>query len=387
MLKYYNTTMGVTCCNRIEDPEQMDNFNNKIIYPINSYLKDDLLVPEDYLSSSNKNKNSHEKPHNIPENAYHLRVYACYDENIFPIWVDIGTSLSFQVSGHWYLFNGTKKIGPEGDHENQDVMDFPLGCLLGHVQGGECFMIENKLKYTSKSKGYLMMFQNNGSYETNPFGYLDVYVTGGKIYKYHELERLSGWNYNIIDTNEYAYYLSEKEKDLVILLNKLRTNPAKFAAKYLSHLVGMNTYYEETYNTLISMQRNYDEQTTDKGSTYSNFESERVLKSDLNIYKIAEKHGSDLDKTGTVGHTSAEGLKLEERLKSFGVESNCFSEVCSFGKSCPIGILLQLLVDDEDINNSQNRETLIENNFSHVGVSIQKHKTYGYSCVITLVKL
>lgn len=375
--------MGVSCCNRAEDQYQLDSNNSKIMFPLNSYIKDSINVPEEWQSVVEEKPVI--KPTIVPEAAVHCRVYACYDENIFPIWVDVGSTLQFYVLGNWYLFDGMRKVGSEGDTENQSIMNFPLGSLLGHVQGGSLFEINNKSKYYSKKSGYLMMLQNNGSYETNPFGYIDVFVLGGKIYKWNEIERLSGWNYNMIDTGVGAYYLGEKEKDLLVLLNKLRYNPSKFAEKYLSHLSGMSSYYEETFRALSRIGFNPDQ--SDGFSVSSTIESSSLLKPEYKLYKIAEKHGKDLNSTGNVGHISIEGLKLDERLRSFDIDSDCYSEVCSFGKACPIGILLQLLVDDDEIDNSQNRDTLIFGNFSHAGISIQRHKTYGFSCIITLVKL
>ncbi len=382
--------MGITCCTRSDDPEQLENQVNKIYHPINNYVKDDIFIPSefkiDYFTIN-------PKPINIPENAVHLRVYASYDECAFPIWVDIGTVLTFYVYGSWFLFNGEKEITSEGITDNNtDVYNYPIGALLGHIQGGSLFEVSHKFRYTSKSQGYLMLLQNNGSYETNPFGYLDVYVTGGKIYRFNELERLSGWNYNMIDTSEEIYYLSQKEKDLLILINKLRSNPQKFAQKYLSHLAEVSLFHKQAFQYLMNLNVNRfstgnDTDFTDKSSIYSTFSNPGILKSDINIFKIAEKHGQDLDFTGEIGHISKEGLTLEERLQSFNIESTCFSEVCSFGKACPIGILLQLITDDDDIDNTQNRDTLVNGTFTHVGISIQKHKSYSSSCVITLVKL
>lgn len=378
--------MGVTCCNRTEENEFQET-TNKVIHPVNTYVKDD--IPSPYEINFDQEI---EKPNYVPENSFHLRVYASYDECIFPIWVDVGTILSFYVVGSWYLFNGEKEISSEGlIEEKTEVNNFPIGCLLGHIQGGTFFGINNKIKYTSKYQGYLMLLQNNGSYETNPYGYLDVFVSGGKLYRYNEIEKLSGWNYNIIDTNHDAIYMKSKEKDLLILLNKLRSNPQKFAQKYLTHLAHVNNYYNQAYNYLLSIKENrFDTEFTntfhEKSSISNSFQSSGILYSDYRLYKIAEKHGRDLDITGDVGHVSIEGMTLEERLVNSGIETSSFSEVCSFGKGCPIGILLQLLADEDDIDNSENRETLVNGLYSHVGISIQKHKTYGASCVITLVK-
>ena len=162
--------------------------------------------------------------------------------------------------------------------------------------------------------------------------------------------------------------------------------------KYLSHLANLSKYHEQTYDYLVNLDNDRfsllsNKETIDKGSIHSLMNTSPILNCDFNLYKIAKQHGLDLDASGDVGHVSIEGLNLEERLQSFGILSNCYSEVCSFGKACPIGILIQLLTDDEDIDNSHNRDTLVNGTFTNVGLSIQKHKTFGSSCVITLVKI
>lgn len=401
--------MGVTCCNGSLEPDHIESYINKTIQPINYYMLDES-TKNNYNQLINDTNNNYEnnleafkKENNISEKAFHLRVYASYDENIFPIWIEKESTITIYVYGNWFLFNGQVELTSLGDFQNQEIMNFPLGSLLGHVQGGNCFLVDNNIRVTSNVSGYLQFLQNNGHFETNPHGFLDVYVVGGKIYKPMELERLSGWNYNLIDTVDSCGYLQAREKELVILLNKLRINPSKFAVKYLTHLTDMSLYHQEAFDELTAIGNELGNNNNDDFSSNINNENynnsikyssninkldiESILKPDFQIYKIAHKHAIDLNKTGSTGHISAEGYNLEDRIKINNITTSCFSEVCSFGKSCPVGILLQLLVDDEGVDNSQNRDTLINGNFSHIGVSIQKHKAYSYSCVITLVKL
>lgn len=375
--------MGINCCGRAEDPSQLENCLEEVIYPVNSYIKDSVRIPEEYLKEVDE-RNETFKPQYIPDNSLHCRVFACYDENLFNLWVDAGTTLQFFVTGTWYLFEGLKKISSDGDHENQSVYNFPLGCLLGRIQGGPLFEINNKSKYTSRTSGSLVMFQNNGSFETNPFGYLEVYVIGAKPFKRNEIEKLLGWDIGTVDTTVGSSYLTDKEKDLLILINKLRHSPGKFADKYLSHLIGCNKFYEDVFKILKQLdkgERNYSE------STDLSIDCPLMLKPNYKLDKLAKKHGKDLSITGELGHISIEGLKLEDRLRSNEIFTNSYSEMCCFGKSCPISILLQLILDDDEVDNSPNRETIILGKFNQIGIAIQNHKVYGSSCIITLVYL
>lgn len=373
--------MGIICCNRADEQNQLDEGKLRIQYPINHYIKNSVTVPEDCFLQEEAYET---RPNNIPNSAIHCRVYACYEENIFPVWVEAGAIIEFIVIGNWYLFNGEKKIGSEGDSENILVMNFQLGSLLGHVKGGPLFPIYNGSKFQNRKAGSLMMLQNNGGYETCPFGYLDVYIIGGKLYRWNEIERLSGWNASLLDTSIACNFVGQKERDLLILINKLRHNPIRFTEQYLSHYYN-NQFYEEAFKSLARLSSKSRQ--SDQFSSIQNSVADTNLKPELKLFMLAEKQGIDLNTTGGTGHISIEGLTLDERLRNISIDSDCYSEICSFGKSCPIGILLQLIVDDDEIDNSQNRETLLNDNYSHIGISVQPHKTYGYSCIITLVKL
>lgn len=380
--------MGINCCARgVDKSQQLENLGLEALFPINCYIKESVIVPE----SHSKLMYDHEtteiiKPLYIPNNAVHCRVFASYDENQYNLWVDAGTTLEFYVIGEWYLFEGLKTISCEGDHDSQLAYNYPLGSLLGRVNGGALFQISNLSKYQSRVSGSLVLFQNNGSYETNPFGFLDVFIVGAKILKRNEIDLLLGWNITLIDTTVGSTYMSDKEKDLLILINKLRNDPKRFAQIYLTHLRNFSHFYENAFKLLCEKDNaksvNHIEFSSDLDG-----ENPSMLRPNFSLNKISKKHGKDLEITGQVGHVSIEGLDLQERLRSFDISSQNYSEICSFGKSCPVSIILQLIVDDDEVNNSHNRETIISGNFNHIGISIQNHKEYGSSCIITLIYL
>lgn len=307
----------------------------------------------------------------IPENAVHLRLYATYDEKQYPIWVDQGTRVKFYVRGKWKLYDGEREVSCLGDEQNTErIMNYPVGCLMGYVQGGSVFQVYDRSTVVSTHSGCLFLFQNNGQYETRPSGYLDVFVLGGKIYKHSEIEKLSGWSYSIVDTTGSADYLTAREKELVILINKLRHNPRMFAEKYLTHLVELSKAYEECYNLLFNLPARRLE----------------MLKCDWKLQQVAAIHARDMGENGEVGHISSDQKDLSDRIKDQSLVSQSFGENCSYGKASPISIMLQLIVDDE-ADNSGHRENFFKEEFSHIGVSIGPHKLYEWNCVQTFAAL
>lgn len=303
----------------------------------------------------------------IPQDALHIRKFASYDEQQYPLWVSQGSKLTFLVKGAWQLYDGNKSVDSHGDLDNDEsILKYPIGALLGYVQGGKVFGINNNTVYVSPVSGCLFLFQNNGNFETRPSGFLDIFILGGRVYEYSEIESLSGWSYPMMNTGSECYYLSDRERDLLVLINKLRYNPKLFAEKYITHLLDLGKAYEECYDMLSSLPTGALE----------------VLQSSKMLYKIASGHAKDMGDSGLVGHESTLGKDLNERIQESDLNIKTYGENCSYGKSNPLAILLQLLVDDEN-DNSGHRENFFKEEFTHVGISIKPHDTYEWNCVQT----
>jgi len=421
--------------------------NADLLVPMNLSLQDILIIKEnpDYLKANDKDKS--EKSKDETENvqslrSFQVRVFASYDEQMYPIWVEKGSKLTFKVKGNWSLYNEQLFVGSYGDLKQQElVMRFPIGCLLGRVQGGSIFAINHNTEYTATSRGCLYLFQNNGLYETSPKGYLDVSVAGGRQYTYVEIERLSKWPISILNT-AYNENLLNQERELVYLINKLRYDPSLFCEHYLNHLVSMSHHYENACKEISSYSKTrYSNNSDNLGSTgesyhvYSNqgskpktpvnFSSDiqsensntmtntfKSMKSN-NVNEIGEdgKEGKkqkdyvlmyseilqsiskkrvimrqNID-TMEVKNKQNEEVSLLEMIKEEKLNCTYYCEICTYGKSSALGILTHLLIDDEDVNNKTNRETLINGNYTHVGVTIKEHNLYGWSCSVVLANL
>lgn len=307
----------------------------------------------------------------IPENAIHIRLNASYDEKQYPIWVDQGSRLKFYVKGSWSLYDGEKSVSCRGDEQNPErILNYPVGCLMAYIQGGPAFHVSDRYNLEASNSGCLFLFQNNGQYETKPGGYLDIFILGGKIYKYPEIEKLAGWNYDVIDTTRHANYMSTNERELVILINKLRYNPRMFADKYLTHHRSLSRAHDECYELLYSLPET----------------NLQMLRCNRKLYSVAGLHAKDMGDNGEVGHISTNQKDLSERIRDIGLISQSFGENCSYGKAAPISIMLQLIVDDEN-DNSGHRENFLKEEFSHLGVSIYPHNLYEWNCVQTFAAL
>lgn len=527
------------CTNNSEQLSHIQTTSSDILFSLNLSLQDILILKENpkYLLPNSKKSNlyayiskqskendgiqsisettSNSLDNNIEyltetEKSFQmrgikLRVLASYDEQMFPIWVDKGAILKFKVSGKWSLYYNTENkiyVSSKGDISNPErIFDFPIGCLLGRIQGEDfVFAVNNNTEIKVKNRGCLFLFQNNGQYETFPKGFLDVEIIGGRQYSYLEIEKLLNWpvhllNKGLINTNnfinikdniaadelirdtlgytnrinEISKELIPQEKEIIYFINKLRYNPRLFCEYFISHLKSLSSYYYDAY-AIISKYSKYRKSSLfgiNNEEDYSNVENNRdnrkvisnnnyhrltsetpasnkyydlkesktnsdnidqyeyknneVKESILeledkttnsfsnNAFKLRNKNefilehseklqrisgrraimknyylnnNDDLIKENNIDEYSIENMLLEE-----GIESDCFCELCTFGKSSAFGVLSNLLIDDDEIDNKMNRESLINGNFTHVGVSIKEHSEHGFVCCIILAKL
>lgn len=246
------------------------------------------------------------------------------------------------------------------------INKYLLGALIGRVEGGTDFLVADNLTYTSPVSGRLILYPNRGNYaHLIAYGELTVSVDGGKLVSEEEAEKLSGWDLSKLDLARDVDYLTDAEKDVILLLNKARSNPPLFAKQYLTAKKGQGGYALECYNEMLET------------APLSPLLPSRALS------LAARDHAIDTGKNGTAGHVSTNGDSSTDRVKRYGTFTGTFLgpwENCSYGHEDPIGIMLQLLIDD-GVPSRGHRKNILQKNTGYVGVSIQPHKTYGTTCV------
>jgi uncharacterized protein YkwD len=176
-----------------------------------------------------------------------------------------------------------------------------------------------------------------------------------------------GWSAQQIakaNTAQNADYLTEEEKDVIFLTNLVRLDGALFA------------------NTFLLQNRTNDPSNYYVSSLYSTLPSIKnlsMLAPNKCCFSLAESHANDMGQTGYVGHTSSDGTSFYTRMSH--CSDKYVGENCSYGKNSAIGIVLQLLID-EDVPSLGHRENILNREFNSVGVAIRPHTRYGYNCVM-----
>lgn len=284
---------------------------------------------------------------------------------MIPVWIEKGALVSFSVAGMWGFQEGVVNFTSGGcDYDRPNGMAF--GCLAAYISNGPFFTVYEGYSIESNTEGPLYMFQNNGLYSVNPKGSLEVEIRGVKPMSIYEIEYKLGWDLTILDTS--IPEMKEDEVNLLIYINKVRTNPKRFCEQYLTN-PNKSPAEEELYSLLLSM------------------EPISKLVTSAELYYISLNHAKDLGENKIAGHESSNGQNMEQRLLNNGINTNVFAENCIFGYNDPIEIILKLLIDEDNDNRNQ-RKIILGKDFNMVGISIEPHSgEFCWSCIQDFINM
>lgn len=185
-----------------------------------------------------------------------------------------------------------------------------------------------------------------------------------------------------LNTARDAVYLDKLEKDVIFELNKVRSNPKRFAEEYLEELRASYEGRTLTYPGRTPI-------TTKEGVYPLNECIKILLKTDqLPILQPAEglaraaySLASDQKLHGGIGHISKNGATPKSRIERYGTWDKCSAEDITYGSFEARQIVIALLVDD-GVPDRGHRKNVLDPCFSFAGVSFGGHPTYQSMCVI-----
>lgn len=172
------------------------------------------------------------------------------------------------------------------------------------------------------------------------------------------------------NTGEKATFLSEQEKQLILLTNLARINPSKFANTYLTKYVQekkINTsdyYISSLYKTLANQP------------PLPPFKVSKVL------CTSAASHAEDMGKSGKTGHDDANGKSMESRFFRFIPKEKyrAFSENCHYGYDKALPIFMDLFIDT-GVADLGHRINILDPDLVYMGVAIRTHSKYHFNTV------
>ena len=192
-----------------------------------------------------------------------------------------------------------------------------------------------------------------------------ISVSCGNIAEYNfddlgTYNEATAWNLNTVDTARTVDYLSTLEKDVLLEINKARTNPRAYAALYLLPSVKDGSASEAMKECIIEMK---------------NTKALNALQPGKGLTLAAQEWVRLQGPSEYIGHD----MNLKVRLEKY-CYFGFYSENISYGYNDARKIVIQLLEDD-NVPSRGHRKNILSRAFTHVGIGCGTHKRYNYMCV------
>ncbi len=170
------------------------------------------------------------------------------------------------------------------------------------------------------------------------------------------------------NTASSTTYFTHQEKQVILYTNLARIYPEKFALFYKEYLKQFDEY---GYKKFKNKDRYYYTFYKDLLKLSKSKKVLSTLKPNKEMYELAKCWAKESGKKGVIGHNR------KRCKKGYGAECCAYS----FTDDALENVLLLLI--DEGVKSLGHREILLDN-YTEIGVSIQKHKAYGYCAVLDL---
>jgi hypothetical protein len=189
------------------------------------------------------------------------------------------------------------------------------------------------------------------------------------------------WNIKLLDTAREVNFLTKIEKDIILELNKVRSDPQKYAELYIKPML-------QYFDGYMYLEPGKKEKTTSEGiiSTeecyiaLSGMQGIPILIPEEGLSLGAEDHVKDQGPVGITGHTGTDRSNPAVRVMRYGT-GNYIGENISYGPNRADEIVIGLLIDD-GVPDRGHRRSIMNKEFTQAGIATGTHKRYGTMCVI-----
>lgn len=185
-----------------------------------------------------------------------------------------------------------------------------------------------------------------------------------------------------LNTAQDSPYLDQLEKDVVLELNKVRSNPKRYAREYLEELrlAFMGNIFTYPGQDPVKSKEgiaplNECIQVLNKTEPVS------ILNPAEGLIKAAADLVADQQKHGGIGHISRNGSTPQKRIEKYGDWNICSSEDITYGSSEARQIVIALLIDD-GVPDRAHRKNILNPCARFAGVCYGSHPDYQSMCVI-----
>jgi len=193
------------------------------------------------------------------------------------------------------------------------------------------------------------------------------------------------WDIATLDTAANVDYLIGIEKDVILEMNKVRTNPKKYAELYIQPR--LKYYSGKNYSLPGKITIVTQEGVTAVNvciTALSSASSAKILTPEKGLSLASKDHVTDQSKTGQTGHSGSDRSTPETRMKRYGIFSGTWTlgENIAYGNTTGREIICSLLIDD-GVPSRGHRTNIMNKAFTQTGVAYGTHTQYRTSCTIT----
>ncbi|MFB6341851.1 CAP domain-containing protein [Saccharicrinis sp. FJH62] len=192
------------------------------------------------------------------------------------------------------------------------------------------------------------------------------------------------WDIEKLNTAKDVKYLSELEKEVILEINMVRTNPEKYAEIYIKPLL---QFYEGLYfrypGQVPVITAEGKSALLDCVDALNEADPVGILHASKGLTRSSQDLMRDQGRSGKVGHTGGDGSNPFERMKRYGEWKKTAAENVDYGNNSARWIVLSLLIDD-GVPGRGHRKNLLNGVFSAIGIAYGPHPYYGHMCVMDM---
>ncbi|HNS77731.1 MAG TPA: hypothetical protein PKM17_03700 [Syntrophorhabdus sp.] len=162
-----------------------------------------------------------------------------------------------------------------------------------------------------------------------------------------------------------ASFLTNMEKEVIVELNAIRTNPRQYA-EFLKSLRGSPQWSEGLEETILFVEKK---------------EPLPAFRTSKGLSLAARNLVNDRGPEGLTGHTDKDGKSTLERMSCCGQPGGKFGEYLGYGYLEGAALVAKMAID-EGAAGKEGEKYIFERDFLVVGVACGPHKSYRTMCVV-----